>query len=84
MVAPRLQVSEHTSWSIGFYRRIIDAALAAAGAPPGLVQFVTGYGDAGHALVTGGVDKVCVIWLVYFLAACDAASNAFVAVLASF
>jgi acyl-CoA reductase-like NAD-dependent aldehyde dehydrogenase len=36
----------------------MEAALAAAGAPPGLVHFVTGYGDAGHALVTGGVDKV--------------------------
>ena len=36
----------------------MEAALAAAGAPPGLVRFVTGYGDAGHALVTGGVDKV--------------------------
>ena len=30
------------------------AALAAAGAPPNLVQFVTGYGEAGNALVTGG------------------------------
>jgi hypothetical protein len=27
----------------------------------GLVRFVTGYGDAGHALVTGGVDKVCLL-----------------------
>jgi acyl-CoA reductase-like NAD-dependent aldehyde dehydrogenase len=36
----------------------MEAALAAAGAPAGLVSFVTGYGDAGHALVTGGVDKV--------------------------
>eukprot|EP00879_Flechtneria_rotunda_P025534 GHRR01027136.1.p1 GENE.GHRR01027136.1~~GHRR01027136.1.p1 ORF type:complete len:614 (+),score=214.33 GHRR01027136.1:630-2471(+) len=53
-----VKVSEHASWCIGFYSRIIDAALAAAGAPPSLVKFVTGYGDAGHALVTGGVDKV--------------------------
>lgn len=52
------QVSEHSSWSIAYYGRIVEAALAAAGAPPGLVRFVTGYGDAGHALVTGGVDKV--------------------------
>jgi acyl-CoA reductase-like NAD-dependent aldehyde dehydrogenase len=52
-------VSEHSSWSIAYYGRIVEAALAAAGAPPGLVRFVTGYGDAGHALVTGGVDKVC-------------------------
>jgi hypothetical protein len=27
------QVSEHSSWSIGFYSRIVEAALAAAGAP---------------------------------------------------
>jgi acyl-CoA reductase-like NAD-dependent aldehyde dehydrogenase len=51
-------VSEHASWSIGYYGRIVSAALAAAGAPQHLVSFVTGYGDAGHALVTGGVDKV--------------------------
>jgi hypothetical protein len=51
-------VSEHASWCINFYSRILEAALAATGAPPGLVSFVTGYGDAGHALVTGGVDKV--------------------------
>lgn len=51
-------MSEHTSWSIDYYSRIIKSALAAAGAPEHLVQFVTGYGDAGHALVTGGVDKV--------------------------
>ncbi len=28
------------------------------GAPRNLVTFVTGYGDAGAALVTGGVDAV--------------------------
>lgn len=53
-----IKVSEHASWCAGYYGRIVDAALAAAGAPPGLVQFVTGYGDAGAALVAGGVDKV--------------------------
>lgn len=52
------QVSEHASWSAGYYGRMISAALAAAGAPEGLVQIVTGYGEAGSALVTGGVDKV--------------------------
>lgn len=51
-------MSEHSSWSINYYGRIIDAALAAVGAPRHLVQFVTGYGEAGQALVTGGVDKV--------------------------
>lgn len=40
------------------YHEIIQAALAAAGAPADLVQFVTGYGEAGNALVVGGVDKV--------------------------
>ena len=39
---PRPQVSEYASWSAGYYGRIINAALAAAGAPPNLVQFVTG------------------------------------------
>jgi hypothetical protein len=54
----------HPKRCISYYTRIIDAALAAAGAPPGLVSFVTGYGDAGAALVTGGVDKVrCRLWL---------------------
>ena len=32
------QVSEHASWSAQYYKRIIDAALAAAGAPANLVQ----------------------------------------------
>ena len=32
------QVSEHASWSAQYYKRIIDAALAAAGAPADLVQ----------------------------------------------
>jgi hypothetical protein len=32
------QVSEHASWSASYYKRIIDAALAAAGAPADLVQ----------------------------------------------
>ncbi len=52
------QVSEHASWSSLYYGRIISAALAAVGAPPDLVQIVTGYGDAGHALVTSGVGKL--------------------------
>ena len=51
-------MSEHASWSADYYGRVIDAALEAAGAPPGLVQIVTGYGDAGGALVTGGVEHV--------------------------
>ncbi|KAL6755042.1 Aldehyde/histidinol dehydrogenase [Haematococcus lacustris] len=53
-----IKVSEYASWSTGYYGRAIQAALAAAGAPQHLVQFVTGYGEAGQALVTGGVDKL--------------------------
>lgn len=53
-----IKVSEHGSWSALHYRKAIEAALAAAGAPEGLVQIVTGYGDAGNALVTSGVDKL--------------------------
>ena len=51
-------MSEHATWSSRYYGRIIAAALAAVGAPPDLVQIVTGYADAGEALVTGGVDKL--------------------------
>lgn len=54
-----VKVSEWATWSSGYYGRAIDAALAAAGAPPGLVQIVTGYGDAGAALVAApAVAKV--------------------------
>lgn len=53
-----LQVSEHATWSVGYYSKFIRAALASVGAPTDLVQFVTGYAEAGQALVTGGVDKL--------------------------
>eukprot|EP00667_Euglena_gracilis_P005457 EG_transcript_5491 len=53
-----IKVSEYASWSTKYYGRVIAACLKAAGAPEGLVQIVTGYGEAGNALVTGGVDKV--------------------------
>lgn len=36
-------MSEHASWSGCFYFRIIQAALAAAGAPDNLVHVITGY-----------------------------------------
>lgn len=55
---PPPKVSEHATWSALVYQRVIDAALAAAGAPPDLVRIVTGFGEAGGALVTGGVDKL--------------------------
>eukprot|EP00891_Asterochloris_glomerata_P005424 jgi/Astpho2/5424/e_gw1.00076.56.1_t len=53
-----IKVSEHASWSAQYYGRIVKAALAACGAPEGLVQIVTGYAEAGQALVTSGVDKL--------------------------
>lgn len=54
-----VKVSEHASWSIGYYGRIIDACLDAVGAPKGLVQFVVGYGSTGAALMgPGGVDQI--------------------------
>uniref|UniRef100_A0A061RL47 Aldehyde dehydrogenase n=1 Tax=Tetraselmis sp. GSL018 TaxID=582737 RepID=A0A061RL47_9CHLO len=53
-----IKVSEHASWSSQYYGRVIAAALEAARAPADLVQIVTGYGEAGNVLVTGGVDKL--------------------------
>ena len=37
-----VKVSEHASWSARYYQAIADAALAAAGAPSGLIQVITG------------------------------------------
>jgi len=53
-----IKVSEYASWSIRYYKAIIDACLDAVGAPRDLVQFVIGYGLTGSALVTSSVDKV--------------------------
>lgn len=53
-----IKVSEYASWSIGYYKRVIDACLDAVGAPRDLVQFVVGFGATGSALVSSGVDKV--------------------------
>lgn len=53
-----IKVSEFASWSIRYYKNIIDECLKAVGAPTDLVQFVVGYGATGSALVTSGVDKV--------------------------
>lgn len=51
-----IKVSEHAAWSAGFTSKLIASALASVAAPPDLVRIVTGYGDAGAALVSGGVD----------------------------
>ena len=54
-----IKVSEFASWSIAYYKRVIDGCLDAIGAPRDLVQFVVGYGQTGNALVTcEGVDKI--------------------------
>jgi len=54
-----IKVSEYASWSAAnYFGEAIRACLAAAGAPPGLVAIVHGYGPTGAALVGSGVDKV--------------------------
>ncbi|XP_008810296.1 aldehyde dehydrogenase 22A1-like [Phoenix dactylifera] len=52
-----IKVSEHASWSGCFYFRIIQAALAAVGAPDNLVHILTGFAETGQALVSS-VDKI--------------------------
>lgn len=54
------KVSEHTSWStVVYFSAIVRAALAVHGHDPNLVQTVTGYGDAGSALLSDPlVDKI--------------------------
>ncbi|XP_034685976.1 aldehyde dehydrogenase 22A1 isoform X1 [Vitis riparia] len=52
-----IKVSEHASWSGCFYLRIIQAALAAVGAPENLVDVITGFAETGEALVSS-VDKI--------------------------
>lgn len=53
-----VKVSEAVAWSAPRFKRIFDEALIAAGQSPDLVQIVNGYGEAGAALVSGGVDLV--------------------------
>jgi acyl-CoA reductase-like NAD-dependent aldehyde dehydrogenase len=54
------KVSEHTSWSVvAYYEHIVKRALEVNGHSPDLVQTVTGFAEAGQALVTDpAVDKV--------------------------
>ncbi|XVE82262.1 hypothetical protein DITRI_Ditri15bG0134200 [Diplodiscus trichospermus] len=52
-----IKVSENASWSGCFYFRIIQAALAAVGAPENLVEVITGFAETGEALVSS-VDKI--------------------------
>jgi len=54
-----VKVSEYTSWSAAYYLRVVRAALEAEGHDPDLVQVITGFGEAGAALVASpDVDKV--------------------------
>lgn len=46
------KVSEHTSWSSAYFGRIVQKGLEVHGHDPNLVQTVTGFGDAGAALVS--------------------------------
>lgn len=52
-----IKISEHASWSGCFYFRIIQAALAAVGAPENLVDVITGFAETGEALVSSA-DKI--------------------------
>jgi acyl-CoA reductase-like NAD-dependent aldehyde dehydrogenase len=53
-----VKVSEHTSWSAAPLVDIVRGVLRDRGHDPDLVQFVTGYGETGAALVDSGVDKI--------------------------
>jgi len=53
------KVSELTSWSTGYYGRIIREVLVATGHNPNLVQIITGFAETGVALVKSpDVDKI--------------------------
>ena len=52
------KASEYTSWCGTYYLRLVREVLAAAGHDPELVQLVTGFADAGAALVGSSVDKI--------------------------
>ncbi|XP_026457430.1 aldehyde dehydrogenase 22A1-like isoform X2 [Papaver somniferum] len=52
-----VKVSEHASWSGCFYAGIVQAALAAVGAPENLVHVITGFAETGEALVSSA-DKI--------------------------
>ncbi|CAN0363280.1 unnamed protein product, partial [Discosporangium mesarthrocarpum] len=53
------KVSEYTCWSSRYFSAIMSEVLTACGHNPDLCLSVTGFGDAGAALVTSsGVDKI--------------------------
>ncbi|KAL0487064.1 aldehyde dehydrogenase [Acrasis kona] len=54
-----IKVSEWVTWSlVHVFEDIIHSALIDCGYSPDIVQFVIGYGDAGEAVIRGGVDHV--------------------------
>ena len=53
-----VKVSEWVSWSAPIYQELIDRVLLDCGYPTELVQLITGYGDTGAALVSGGADQI--------------------------
>ena len=53
------KVSEHTSWSSRYFTLIVREALRACGHDPDVVQTITGFAEAGEAVVKcPGVDKI--------------------------
>ncbi|GMH93313.1 hypothetical protein TrVE_jg10775 [Triparma verrucosa] len=53
------KVSEHTSWSSRYFTGIVREALRACGHDPDVVQTITGFAEAGEAVVKcPGVDKI--------------------------
>eukprot|EP00429_Kryptoperidinium_foliaceum_P008576 CAMPEP_0176024844 /NCGR_PEP_ID=MMETSP0120_2-20121206/12146_1 /TAXON_ID=160619 /ORGANISM="Kryptoperidinium foliaceum, Strain CCMP 1326" /LENGTH=635 /DNA_ID=CAMNT_0017358025 /DNA_START=1 /DNA_END=1908 /DNA_ORIENTATION=- len=52
-----IKVSEFAAWSTKYYGRVLQACLAAVGAPTDLVQFAVGFSETGSALVAEA-DKV--------------------------
>ena len=53
-----IKVSEHTSWSSTFGISLIKKCVEACGFDSNLVQLITGFGDAGAALVESDIDKI--------------------------
>lgn len=53
-----VKVSEWSSWSAARFQRMFDEVLNARGHSTDLVQILTGGGETGAAVVSGGVDLV--------------------------
>jgi len=55
-----VKVSEYTAWSSKIYESIVHKTLIACGHSPDLFQVVTGFAEAGQALIST-VDKLTFI-----------------------